>query len=201
MAEPDLWADVGPPASRRLLLAALEAFSEHGYFATTTRDISQRAELSPAAVYVHYPSKAEMLAEICRRGHAEVLAQIEAALEAPGAPTERVRRFVTVFSSFHARRQTVGRVIQYELRGLPPKEFREVAGMRDRFETLLRVELEAGVASGEFSVANVAATCVTILSLGIDVARWFGSASDGLTPAELGDLHAELVIRMIAADA
>ena len=70
MPDTDLWADVAPPASRRLLLAALEAFSEHGYFATTTRDISQRAELSPAAVYVHYPSKAEMLAEICRRGHA-----------------------------------------------------------------------------------------------------------------------------------
>jgi AcrR family transcriptional regulator len=198
MDRADLWADVGPPASRRLLLAALEAFSEHGYFATTTRDISQRAELSPAAVYVHYPSKAEMLAEICRRGHAEVLEEIEAALEDPGTPTERVGRFVRVFSSFHARRQTVGRVIQYELRGLPPKEFREVAGMRDRFEELLRAELEAGVASGEFSIANVAATCVTILSLGIDVARWFGSASDGLTPAVLGDLHADLVLRMIA---
>jgi len=46
----DLWLDVEPPASRRLLLAALDAFSEQGYFATTTRDISERAQLSPAAV-------------------------------------------------------------------------------------------------------------------------------------------------------
>jgi len=189
MPDTDLWADVAPPASRRLLLAALEAFSEHGYFATTTRDISQRAELSPAAVYVHYPSKAEMLAEICRRGHAEVLDQIEAALQEPGTPTERVRRFVSVFSSFHARRQTVGRVIQYELRGLPPKEFREIAAMRDRFEELLRTELEAGIANGEFSVSNLDATCVTILSMGIDVARWFGSgASARRSPRRHGDM-------------
>ena len=76
-ADHDLWVDVEPPASRRLLLAALGAFAEHGYFATTTRDIAQRAGLSPAAVYVHYPSKAEMLAQICHRGHAEVLAEIE----------------------------------------------------------------------------------------------------------------------------
>src|SRR5919107_3072791 len=88
-----LWADVEPPAARRLLLAALDAFSEHGYFATTTRDISQRAALSPAAVYVHYPSKAEMLAEICRRGHAEVLDEIELALEEPGRRTEPSNRF------------------------------------------------------------------------------------------------------------
>src|SRR5262249_54949850 len=162
------------------LLAALDAFSEHGYFATTTRDISQRAELSPAAVYVHYPSKADMLAEICRRGHAEVLAEIESALEAPGTPGERVRRFVQVFSSFHARRQTVGRVIQYELRGLRPRDFREIATMRARFEELLGRELAGGVAAGEFTIDDIGVTAVTILSLGIDVARWFGSAGADL---------------------
>ena len=134
----DLWADVAPAASRRLLLAALDAFAEHGYFATTTRQIAERAGMSPAAVYVHYPSKAEMLAQICHRGHAEVLGEIEAALEPPGSPSERVQRFVAVFASFHARRNTLGRVIQYELRGLPPERFREIAELRNRFEVLIR---------------------------------------------------------------
>jgi hypothetical protein len=140
-----------------------------------------------------------MLAEICRRGHAEVLGEIEAALAAPGTPGERVRRFVQAFSSFHARRQTVGRVIQYELRGLPPREFREIAAMRARFEELLGRELSDGVAAGEFTVGNIGVTAVTILSLGIDVARWFGSAGAELTPPEIGALHADLVLRMLAA--
>src|SRR3954454_16647940 len=139
----DLWPDVEPPAARRLLLAALSAFSEHGYFATTTRDISEPARLSSAAVYVHFPSNAWMRAEICRRGHAEVLDELEVVLAAPSSPTERVQRFVRVFSSYHARRQTVGRVIQYELRGLPEEEFREIARTRERFEQLLHAELEA----------------------------------------------------------
>ena len=81
MAVPDgerLWTDVEPDAARRLLLAALDAFAQKGYFATTTREISQQAGMSPAAVYVHYVSKNDMLAEICRRGHAEVLADLEA---------------------------------------------------------------------------------------------------------------------------
>jgi AcrR family transcriptional regulator len=197
-ADQDLWADVEPPASRRLLLAALGAFAEHGYFATTTRDIAQRAGLSPAAVYVHYPSKAEMLAQICHRGHAEVLAEIEAALEPPGEPGARVRRFVTVFSSFHARRYTLGRVIQYELRGLPPERFREIAALRDRFEHLIRVELEAGVAAGEFRVDDITATGIAILSLGIDVARWYGAVSDRMTPEQIGELYGDLVMRMLA---
>ena len=151
MAVPDgerLWTDVEPDAARRLLLAALDAFAQKGYFATTTREISQQAGMSPAAVYVHYVSKNEMLAEICRRGHAEVLADLERALEQPGTPTERVRRFVAVFAGFHARQRTLGRVMQYELRGLTPEQFREIADTRQRFEDLIRQELRAGVATG-----------------------------------------------------
>jgi AcrR family transcriptional regulator len=194
-----LWADVEPDAARRLLLAALEAFGQKGYFATTTREISEEAGMSPAAVYVHYPSKNEMLAEICRRGHAAILGDLEHALEQPGSPTERVRSFVSVFSSFHARQRTLGRVIQYELRGLSQEQFREIAVIRQRFEDLIREELRAGIASREFVIDDVEATGVAILSLGIDVARWAGALSDRLTPEKLGSLYADLVSRMIRA--
>jgi len=194
-----LWVDVEPAAARRLLLAALDAFAQKGYFATTTREISQGAGMSPAAVYVHYPSKSDMLAEICRRGHAEILGDLEDALQEPGTPTERVRRFVSVFAAFHARRSTLGRVIQYELRGLDPEQFREVAQIRQRFEDLIRAELEAGIAAGEFAVEDVESTGVAILSLCIDVARWHGALRDRLSPGELGTLYADLVTKMIRA--
>ena len=194
----DLWADVTPAASRRLLLAALDAFAEHGYFSTTTRQIAERAGMSPAAVYVHYPSKAEMLAEICRRGHAEVLGEVETALEHPGTPTERIRRFVAAFAGFHARRNRLGRVIQYELRGLPPERFREVAALRARFEQLVLQELRDGILAGEFEIDELDATGVAILSLGIDVARWYGAVSDRMTPIDVGALYGSLVTRMIA---
>jgi hypothetical protein len=41
-----------------------------------------------------------MLAQICHRGHAEVLGEIETALERQVTPTERVQRFVAVFAGF-----------------------------------------------------------------------------------------------------
>jgi AcrR family transcriptional regulator len=195
--KPDLWTDIKPSASRRLLLAALDAFAEHGYFATTTREIAERAGMSPAAVYVHYASKADMLAEICHRGHAEVLAAVEASLEAPGAPADRVRRFVTVFVEFHARRNTLGRVIQYELRGLKGEHFREIAELRARFEQLIQRELRDGIGAGAFRVDDVEATGVAILSLGIDVARWYGAVSDRMTPQGLAAHYADLVSRML----
>jgi AcrR family transcriptional regulator len=44
---------------RKLVIAAIECFAERGYRATTTRDIAKRAQMSPAALYVHFRSKNE----------------------------------------------------------------------------------------------------------------------------------------------
>ncbi|MDX6701325.1 MAG: hypothetical protein QOF26_1551, partial [Baekduia sp.] len=65
--------EVGPGAAQRLLTAGLECFSERGYYATTTRDIALRAQMSPGAMYIHYPSKGELLYRLSRLGHQDAL--------------------------------------------------------------------------------------------------------------------------------
>src|SRR5450631_2883623 len=59
---PDLFQRrVESPSVRRLLLAAVDSFWKNGFHASSTRDIAKRAKLSPAAVYVHFKSKEELL--------------------------------------------------------------------------------------------------------------------------------------------
>ena len=55
---------VEPQSVKNLLAAALDAFAEEGYHGSTTRTISARAGLSPAALYVHFSSKSELLFEL-----------------------------------------------------------------------------------------------------------------------------------------
>src|SRR4051812_14086446 len=50
----ELWAHIEPASSRLLLLSALDAFLARGFHAATTREIAERAGMSPAAVYVHW---------------------------------------------------------------------------------------------------------------------------------------------------
>jgi len=78
------WAEVTPEAARRLLVAAVDAFAERGYHATTTRDIASRAGMSPAALYIHYRTKEELLHRISRIGHDRALALLEAAADGDG---------------------------------------------------------------------------------------------------------------------
>src|SRR4051794_504572 len=168
-----LWAGIESESSRRLLLAALAAFAKRGFEAATTREIAEGAGMSPAAVYVHYRAKSDLLYEISRIGHQSVLDEVERALrEAPEDPEERVQRFVAAFAKWHADHHVVARVIQYELKSLPPDQFRGIAALRKRFEELLRAELETGVAAGAFDVAELDAVTLAILSLCIDLARW-----------------------------
>jgi AcrR family transcriptional regulator len=196
-----LWAGIESESSRRLLLAALAAFARHGFQAATTREIAEGAGLSPAAVYVHYKAKSDLLYEISRIGHQSVLDEVERAVrDAPADPAERVRRFVAAFAKWHADHHVVARVIQYELKALPPGEFRRIVRLRNRFEELLAAELSAGVASGAFRVPELEATTLAILSLCIDLARWYHPAADHKTSDEVGALYAGLVSRMISAD-
>jgi hypothetical protein len=93
----------------------------------------------------------------------------------------------------------VARVIQYELKALPPRQFRRIASLRNRFEELLAAELKAGVKTGAFEVPEVDATTLAILSLCIDLARWYHPGDDHKTSEQVGEFYADLAARMILA--
>jgi AcrR family transcriptional regulator len=194
----ELWAHIEPESSRLLLLSALDAFLARGFHAATTREIGERAGMSPAAVYVHWNAKHDLLFEISRIGHQAVLDVVEQALErASSDPVERVHSFVSSFATWHAENHALARVIQYEFKKLPSSQFRQIVEIRDRFEELMRDELAAGVDAGAFDVADLEGTTLAALSLCIDLARWYKPSPAHSSAEEIGELYAGLVIRML----
>ncbi|WP_329522824.1 TetR/AcrR family transcriptional regulator [Streptomyces jietaisiensis] len=196
--ESEPWVEVTPDAARRLLVAAVDAFAERGYHATTTRDIASRAGMSPAALYIHYKTKEELLQRISRIGHEKVLEILRAADGAGGSATERLAEAVSSFVRWHAGRRTTARVVQYELEALGPEARAEIVALRRQVDAVVRGIIEDGVATGEFDVLDVRGTTLAVLSLCVDVARWF-NVEGPRTPEEIGMLYADLVLRMVGA--
>ncbi|MER6347480.1 TetR/AcrR family transcriptional regulator [Streptomyces sp. NPDC001595] len=192
------WAEVTPDAARRLLIAAVEAFAERGYHATTTRDIAGRAGMSPAALYIHYKTKEELLHRISRIGHEKALEILRTAAHREGSPRERLADAVGSFVRWHAGGRTTARVVQYELDSLGPDARAEILALRRQCDAEVRRIIEDGVATGDFDVLDVKGTTLAVLSLCIDVARWF-SVDGPWTPDEVGALYADLVLRMVGA--
>ncbi|MFF8651293.1 TetR/AcrR family transcriptional regulator [Streptomyces griseoluteus] len=196
--EADAWAEVTPDAARRLLVAAVEAFAERGYHATTTRDIAGRAGMSPAALYIHYKTKEELLHRISRIGHDKALDILRTAARGEGTAAERLADGVSSFVRWHAGRRTTARVVQYELDALGPDARAEIVALRRQVDAEVRGIIEDGVAADEFDVPDVQGTTLAILSLCIDVARWF-NVDGPRTPEQVGELYAGLVLRMVGA--
>lgn len=199
MAAPaELWTDVRPDAARRLMLSGLRSFAERGFHATTTRDIATGAGMSPAALYVYFPSKVGLLFAISHSGHEQTLAMVTAAIAKGAEPVARMRYLVAAFVAWHAEWHTVARVVQYELDALPAQDFAVVADLRRRTEQLVRDVIADGVAAGVFDVPDVRTAARAVLSLGIDVARWYLPTSR-TSPVELGTQYSALILRMLGA--
>jgi len=194
VTDPLEWDHVEPAAARRLLTGAIEAFAERGFQATTTRDIASRAGMSPAALYVHYPSKERLLFEISLYGHNAALAILQSA-DVGDTPADRLRSLVAAFTAWHARHHTIAHVVQYELNALSPEHLAEVAAIRRAISTTIEQVLADGVRDGTFAVPDLPGTTLAVLSLAIDVARWYTPHRGD--PDALGKLYGDLAHRMV----
>jgi AcrR family transcriptional regulator len=189
-----------PSTVERLLDAAAGAFADRGFHATTTRDIASRAGLSPAGVYVHFDSKEAVLYALSRRGHEAALDLVRGAATGAGTPTERVGRVMSAFATWHAEHYEVARVVQYEFPHLQPEHRDEVLALRKTIDHTVRELIEDGVAAGEFEVADVRETALALMSLCIDVARWYSPAVRR-TPDRIGPTYASLGLRLLGVRA
>lgn len=183
-------------AAERVRRAAVDAFAQYGFHATTTRQIAARAGMSATGVYVHYPSKEELLFDISRSGHQVVLAEMRRTAAGGGSPTERLADLVYAFVLRHARKHLTARVVNYELSALLPEHAGVVRELRRQMTRLLRRLLDEGIEAGEFHVLDPSMTCVALLSMGIDVARWY--REDGRwSPEDIAAHHRDLALRMV----
>src|SRR3569833_388984 len=194
---PSLWGEEFGGVKRDLLTSAVRCFAANGFHATTTRDISAGVGLSPGALYVHFPTKELVLYAISRMGHERALAHVQAtvAVRAVGA-AERLHAMVSRHVAWHARHHAAARVCQYEMGGLRPEHYEEIRGLRHRHAESFHAAIARGVADGTFAPVAVDRVVRAMLSLGIDLVRWY--RLDGPdSPEQLGDFYADLALRMV----
>lgn len=89
----------------RILEVAENLFTEHGFSAVSIRDIAQRCEVTNAALYYHFPSKAALFSEVMEQ-HAERLnARMRKAGMIPGAYRERAVAMLSEYARMAADRR------------------------------------------------------------------------------------------------
>ena len=133
----------------RILLAGLGMFAEHGFHATSIRDIATEAAVQPASLYAHFPSKEAILAELVLAGHEEHHTRLVTALLQSGTdPRDRLTALVRAHVQAHTDYPMLAVVANNEMHALSPAAAAPAAAVRRRSEALLTEVLAMGHQQG-----------------------------------------------------
>ncbi len=196
---PEVSANVSPRirAKRRrkrkeILQAALRAFRERGYHATTLDDIAVRLDLRKTALYHYFPDK-EAILYAC---HLESLGELERLAAAARSRFARPREQLAYVIREHVRVMTdtlQGSPLAFEVTALSPVHQREIIRGRDAYERALRDLIEQGIRAGEFRPTDPKLAVFAILGAINWIARWYCPGGP-FQAQELGERFAEQLL-------
>jgi len=177
-------AATAPAEQKRsaILTAALQRFSHYGYRRTAMEDIAQEANLSRAALYLHFKNKEEIFRALARRLNEQALSAAQQAALSDAPIATRVERvleaklgtfFEIVHGSAHARElldegSRIGGDIS--------------AAFRQKHVGVLRRALAAAVRHEGLDLRSHGLTAQSAAELVLDCAKGLEGSPD-LTPA------------------
>ncbi len=183
MSESSDWRDYRELDFSRILDAALQAFFEHGYHGTTTRDLARRSGLSVPGVYHYYASKQDILFDLMNVIIDELLTRSKQALAGtPEDPRSQFDALVESLLRFHMHRRIGATVSTAELRSLEPGNRERYVAKRDEQQRMLDRVILDGVRDGKFATPYPKDASRAIASLCVGVASWY--RPDGTLPVD-----------------
>jgi AcrR family transcriptional regulator len=161
----DQYATDGSRAA--ILEAAARCFTERGYDATSIDDVARSLGATKGRIYHHYPSKADLFADVFRAGMEMNYAAIEPVRDLPGKALGRWRTLAFTHVVQMIRRRTFQRVVwegtEMYLRGATTPQqrstFAALHESRSRYgaifrQTIAEAKKDGDMRFGSLGIAN-----------------------------------------------
>ncbi|GAB3482362.1 TetR/AcrR family transcriptional regulator [Nocardiopsis coralliicola] len=168
------WREFGPDRLPPPLSAALACFAEHGFHGTSIRSVAERAGLSVAGLYHHYPSKQYLLEALVTAVMEELLEHTGRALaEAGPSADKRFDHVVECLLRFHMHRRDHAFICSSELRSMRPQMRQACVALRDRQQRMLDGVVADGVRDGAFTTPHPHDASRAVTTMCVSVAQWY----------------------------
>jgi AcrR family transcriptional regulator len=181
-----------------ILRAALQAFRERGYHATTLDHIAARLGVRKTALY-HYFADKDAILHAC---HVESLDQLEHILaEARRLPTPAGQLRQLIVEHVRVMAGTLdGTPLAVEVTALGAKHQAEIIYGRDRYEREIRRIIEQGIRAGAFRKVDAKIATFAVLGAINWVSRWY-RPEGALDAATIGAQFADHLVGGLLARA
>lgn len=191
----------GKATAARTRQAALHLFARHGYAAVSMREIAEQVGVGAGALYNHFATKQDLLAELMTSHLDDLLTawRAEPAAAPETDPEAALDAFTRFHIRFHARRSDDVFVAYMELRSLEPPNYHRIERMRRSYEDELTAILERGAAQGVFAIPDARIATMAIIAMLTGVTTWYRQGGR-LSAAEIEDIYADMAARAVRSD-
>ncbi|MDN2565101.1 TetR/AcrR family transcriptional regulator [Aquibium sp. A9E412] len=183
-----------------ILEAAATCFMERGYAAASIDEVARSLGATKGRIYHHYPSKADLFADVFRTGMAMNYEALAPVRDLPGSALARWRRmaFTHVMQMILTKpfQRAVWLGVEMHLRGATTPAQRSVFNAliesRTRYADIFRGVMLEGRAEGAFRFANTS-IAVQLMFMTLNSPIFWYSPRSGETHADIEALAAQVV--------
>ncbi|MBI2850993.1 MAG: TetR/AcrR family transcriptional regulator [Chloroflexi bacterium] len=182
----------------RVLDKAGTLFWQKGYHSTSMRDIAEACNFQPANIYHYFESKEDILYDVIKDITEQTVSSIQHLEDDEvTSPEEQLRSLIkSHFGLIVKMKRSSVLISDTGLKDLSPKHRKEIIGLRDKYDGIMRRVIRRGVERGNFVVKDEKVVCFFISSVIMRSNIWF-SPNGRLSGDEVGDMMFDFVLRGI----
>lgn len=183
----------------KVLDAALQQFSAHGYDGTSMRGIANEVGVVVGNLYNYTDGKETLFWTVYEETMVQLQREQDAARAAQTCSAGRVAAFVKTHALSHARRRREAQLGNVSLASLSPERATLVRAVRGTYENTFRDLVDRGVEDGFFAAGPTWLPARAILQMCIGIAVWFRPDGE-LTSEEVGQAYAKYALAIVGFD-
>lgn len=183
----------------RIENAALDAFAELGFHATSMRLLAKQADVQAGTLYHWFPNKEALLVSIMRNFLDGLNRELMVSIEAFSSPADRLAAALRTHVTYHGLHRRAAFVTDTEVRALTGESREMILAIRDDYERLFNQMIRDGIDAGLLSCSEPRTATRAILLACTGVALWY-RPNGPLSLSEVADIHVELVMKALARE-
>lgn len=152
-----------------ILAVARRIFAEKGFHGTNLNDVASEVGIARGTIYLHFPTKEELLAAIISRAEQELLETLKQAVDPVDSPLEKLRKALFALLKTYGEYEDLIKVMSDDLRRVVSGKLygpKETSPVPELVQSIIEEGKTAGLINPQINTKVAANALFSIVTIG-----------------------------------